>query len=82
DWFLNEPEPAKLILDTRGVPFNPDTLAVVAPLLEGPSQIAADYVDTVLDDGVVAPPQPAGGSIMNELSQRMESEVLFDRASP
>lgn len=82
DWFLNEPEAAELILDTRGVPFNPDTLAVVAPLLEGPSQVAADYVDVVLDDGVVAPPQPAGGSIMNELSQRMESEVLFGRATP
>ena len=82
DWFLNEPAAAELILDTRGVPFNPDTLAVVAPLLEGPSQVAAEYVDVVLESGVVAPPQPAGGSIMNELSQRMEADVLFDRATP
>ena len=82
DWFLNEPEAAKLILDTRGVPFNPDTLAVVTPLLEGPGQVAAEYVDIVLDSGVVAPPQPAGGSIMNELSQRMEADVLFGRATP
>lgn len=82
DWFLNQPEAAELILDTRGVPFNPDTLAVVAPLLSGPSQVAADYVDVVLQEGVVAPPQPAGGSILNELSQRMESEVLFERATP
>lgn len=82
DWFLNEPAAAELIRDTRGVPFNPATLEVVAPLLEGSSQIAADYVDVVLEQGVVAPPQPAGGSIMNELSQRMESEVLFDRLSP
>ncbi|MFS0867797.1 ABC transporter substrate-binding protein [Microbacterium sp. 179-B 1A2 NHS] len=82
DWFLHEPAAAELILDTRGVPFNPDTLEVVAPLLSGPSQIAADYVDVVLDAGVVAPPQPAGGAIMNELSQRMESEVLFGRATP
>lgn len=82
DWFLNEPAAAELILDTRGVPFNPATLEVVAPALSGPSQIAADYVNVVLDEGVVAPPQPAGGSIMNELSQRMESEVLFGRATP
>lgn len=82
DWFLHEPSALELILDTRGVPFNPDSLAVVAPLLDGPSQVAADYVDVVLDEGVVAPPQPAGGSIMNELSQRMESEVLFGRATP
>ncbi|MGM7697641.1 ABC transporter substrate-binding protein [Microbacterium sp. A84] len=80
-WFLNEPAAAELILDTRGVPFNPDTLAVVAPLLSGPSQVAADYVDVVLTEGVVAPPQPAGGSILNELAQRMESEVLFGRAT-
>lgn len=82
DWFLNEPAAAELILDTRGVPFNPDTLAVVSPLLDEDSQIAADYVNTVLDEGVVAPPQPAGGSIMNELSQRMESEVLFATMTP
>lgn len=82
DWFLNEPAAAELILDTRGVPFNPDTLAVVAPKLEGASQIAADYVNVVLDSGVVAPPQPAGGAIMNELSQRMESDVLFGKATP
>ncbi|WP_035698505.1 extracellular solute-binding protein, partial [Glycomyces tenuis] len=82
DWFLHEPAAAELILDTRGVPFNPDTLAVVSPLLEGPAKTAADYVDIVFDEGVVAPPQPAGGSIMNELSQRMEAEVLFGRMTP
>lgn len=82
NWFLNEPAAAELILDTRGVPFNPDTLAVVAPLLSAPGQIAADYVDVVLEEGVVAPPQPAGGAIMNELSQRMESDVLFGKATP
>lgn len=82
DWFLNEPAAAELILDTRGVPFNPETLAVVSPKLSGPSETAAAYVDVVLDAGVVAPPQPAGGSIMNELSQRMESDVLFGNATP
>lgn len=82
NWFLNEPAAAELILDTRGVPFNPDTLKVVAPKLSEPGQIAADYVNVVLDAGVVAPPQPAGGSIMNELSQRMESDVLFGKATP
>lgn len=82
DWFLHEPAAAELILDTRGVPFNPDTLEVVSPHLEGPALTAADYVGRIFDEGVVAPPQPAGGSIMNELSQRMETEVLFGRLSP
>ncbi|WP_166659581.1 ABC transporter substrate-binding protein [Glycomyces sp. NRRL B-16210] len=82
DWFLHEPKAAELILDTRGVPFNPDTLAVVSPLLEGPAQTAAEYVGVIFEEGVVAPPQPAGGAIMNELSQRMETEVLFGRMTP
>ena len=36
----------------------------------------------MLEEGVVAPPPPAGGPSMNELSQRMESEVLFGRLTP
>lgn len=82
EWFLSEPAAAELILDTRGVPFDPATLEIVAPKLTGPSQTAADYVEKVLEAGVVAPPQPAGSSIMNELSQRMESDVLFGSATP
>ncbi|HEV7948168.1 MAG TPA: extracellular solute-binding protein [Glaciihabitans sp.] len=82
DWFLNEPAAAELILDTRGVPFNPDIAAIVEPLLEGPSQIGAAYVQTVLDSGVVAPPQPNGGANMNKYSQDAEAEVLFGRMSP
>lgn len=82
DWFLHEPAALELIKDTRGVPFSPDALAAVTPALEGPNKIAAEYVDVVLDGGVVAPPQPAGGSMMNELSQRMESEVLFGTKTP
>ncbi len=82
DWFLNQPEAAKLILDTRGVPFNPDTLAVVTPLLSGASQAAAQYVQKTLDSGTVAPPQPNGGANMNKYSQDAESDVLFNKATP
>ena len=82
DWFLNEPAAAELIKDSRGVPFNPDTAAVVEPLLEGPSKVGAAYVQSVLDSGEVAPPQPNGGANMNKYSQDSESEVLFGRMSP
>lgn len=81
DWFLHEPAAAELILDTRGVPFNPDTLAVVEPLLAPADAQAAEYLGTVLEVGVVGPPQPAGGSILNELSQRIESDILFGNTS-
>lgn len=82
DWFLNEPAAAELILDTRGVPFNPDTAEVVTPLLEGPSQVAAEYVQSVLDSGTVAPPQPDGGANMNKYTQDGEAAVLFGNATP
>lgn len=82
DYLLNDPEAAAIIKADRGLPFNPDTLATVAPLLTPIETQAADYLKTVLDAGVVAPPQPAGGEILNELSQRMESDVLFGKASP
>jgi len=82
DWFLNEPAAAELILDTRGVPFNPDTLEVVTPLLEGPSQEAAEYVNVILESGTVAPPQPDGGANMNKYSQDAEAEVLFGNQTP
>lgn len=81
DWLLNQPEAAEIILANRGLPFNPDTLAVVEPLLAPADAQAAEYLATVLEVGVVAPPQPAGGSILNELSQRIESDILFGNSS-
>ncbi len=81
DWLLNQPEPAELILANRGLPFNPDTLAVVKPLLAPADALSAEYVGTVLEVGVEAPPQPAGGAMLNELSQRIESDILFGKIS-
>ncbi len=82
DWLLNQPEPAKIILANRGLPFNPDILTVVEPLLSPEDSLAAVYLQEVLEGGVVAPPQPAGGGILNELSQRIESDILFKRTTP
>ena len=82
DWLLNQPEPAELILANRGLPFNPDTLAVVEPLLAPADALSAEYVGTILEVGVEAPPQPAGGAMLNELSQRIESDILFGNTSP
>jgi multiple sugar transport system substrate-binding protein len=81
DWLLNQPEAAEIILANRGLPFNPDTLAVVEPLLSPADALSAEYLQTVLEVGVVAPPQPAGGGILNELSQRTESDILFGNVS-
>ena len=82
NWFLTEPSALELIKDTRGIPFNPASAEVVAPLLEGPSATAAEYVRSVLDSGEVAPPQPNGGANMNKYTQDGEAEVLFGRQTP
>ncbi len=81
DWLLNQPEPAKIILANRGLQFNPDILGVVKPLLAPADAQSAEYLEKVLEIGVVAPPQPAGGAILNELSQRIESDILFGKTS-
>ncbi len=82
NWFLTEPAALELIKDTRGVPFNPAAAEFVAPLLEGNSKTAADYVQSVLDSGEVAPIQPNGGANMNKYTQDGEAEVLFGRLTP
>ncbi len=82
NWFLNEPAAVELIKDSRGVPFNPDSAAIVSPLLEGGNKEAAEYVEAVLDSGTVAPPQPNGGANMNKYTQDGEAEVLFGRMTP
>lgn len=82
NWFLTEPAAVELIKDTRGVPFSPAAAEIVTPLLEGPSQVAAEYVERVLEAGEVAPPQPNGGANMNKYAQDAEAEVLFGRQTP
>jgi len=82
NWFLNEPDAAKLILDTRGVQFNPDIATVVAQNVTGDSAKADAYVASVLASGKVAPPQPNGGANMNQYSQDKESDVLFGKSTP
>lgn len=82
DFFLHDERALELILDSRGMPFTEVGLDAVTPHLDEFGQQTADYVNVVLEEGVVAPPQPDGGQGMNELSQRMESEVLFGTMTP
>ena len=82
NWFLNEPEAAALIKDSRGVQFNQAIAEQVAAVLEGPNKAAADYVASVLESGEVAPPQPNGGARMNEYSQTAENRVLRGEQTP
>lgn len=81
DFILNDAEVAEILQDDRGLPFNPEMLEVVEPMLDPINSQAAAYIQEVLEQGVVAPPQPAGGAEMNDLSQRIETDILFDNSS-
>ncbi|WP_344040163.1 extracellular solute-binding protein [Nesterenkonia flava] len=81
DFILNDERAAEILKDDRGLPFNAEMLEVVEPLLDPVNAEAAAYIQSVLEQGVVAPPQPAGGAEMNSLSQRIESDILFNRQS-
>jgi multiple sugar transport system substrate-binding protein len=82
DWFLNTEEAAELLLDTRGVQFNPEIAEFVTSKLEGAPALAAAYVSEVAESGVEAPPQPDGGANMNSYAQDSETELLFGQATP
>lgn len=81
DFILNDAEAAEILQDDRGLPFNAEMLDVVEPLLDPINAEAAAYIQQVLEQGVVAPPQPAGGAEMNQVSQRVESDILFGNSS-
>lgn len=79
NYLVNDKDAAKVILADRGLPFNSEILSVVKPLLSEADAASADYLEKSLKAGVVSPPQPAGGSILNDLSQRTESDILFGK---
>ena len=81
DFIVNDERAAEILTDDRGLPFNPEMLEVVEPLLDPVNAEAAGYIQEVLEQEVIAPPQPAGGAEMNELSQRIESDILFGNQS-
>ncbi|WP_150461603.1 ABC transporter substrate-binding protein [Nesterenkonia ebinurensis] len=81
DFILNDPEAADILQDDRGLPANPEMLEVVEPLLDPVNAEAATYLLDVLEVSVIGPPQPAGGAEMNDLTQRMETDILFGERS-
>ncbi|WP_150461596.1 ABC transporter substrate-binding protein [Nesterenkonia ebinurensis] len=77
DFMLNNHEVAEIIKDDRGLPFNPEILETVQPLLDPASADAAEYLLQIMEDPIGKPPAPPGASVQRELSQRMESDILF-----
>lgn len=83
DYLVNSPAASKKILDDRGLPFNSQVQAAITPKLDTAGKENARYVTQVAQNGApAAPDPPAGGSAMNDISSKLDADVLFDRKSP
>lgn len=83
DYLVNAPEAGRLILADRGLPFNGDVLDEIIADLDPSAQLAAEYVRIVTEEGAPpAPPTPPGAAVQKELTERLDSEVLFGRLTP
>lgn len=83
DWLLNEPEPAKIILDDRGLQFNTRVLDAIKPELPEGSQRTADYLSYVTEEGgPTLPPPTSGQGEVDDMTLRLQEQVLFGQLSP
>ncbi|GAB4086089.1 extracellular solute-binding protein [Myceligenerans cantabricum] len=80
DWLVNSPEAASSILADRGLSFNDDVVAAIEQDLSESDQEVAAFQSTV--EAEPAPPQPEGGSILNDTTTRLNQDVMFERATP
>ncbi|KAF4410269.1 MULTISPECIES: ABC transporter substrate-binding protein [Streptomyces] len=80
---VNSAEAGKKIRDDRGLPFNTEVREAITPALDEAGRANAEYVDQVAENGAAAVPiPPAGGSGLNDTTSKLDSDVLFGRASP
>lgn len=83
NWLLNEPEAAKIILGNRGLSFNPEIAAVIAPSLGEFEAQAAQYLARVANEGRAALFVPSSGKgEVDDLTNLLHEQVLFGLTSP
>ncbi|GAA1849126.1 sugar ABC transporter substrate-binding protein [Myceligenerans crystallogenes] len=83
DFMLNAEEAAKINLTDRGLPANSEMRELITPELADADQAMADYMADIEDEIVDAPPVPPNGSAeMEEIMERINTEVLFERITP
>ena len=84
DFYLNDPDAAKLLGVERGVPPSLKMREVILPTLSAAEKATVDYVDA-LAERVIPPPPPAprGGNEFNQRIMRTAAdEVAFGRMTP
>lgn len=83
NWLLNEPTSANIILGNRGLSFNPEIAAAIAPQLGEYEAQAAEYLARVANEGrpaLYVP--PAGKGEVDDLTDLLHEEVLFGLRTP
>ena len=84
NFFISDPEAAKVLGVERGIPCLPATREVVAPTLDEQSQVALNFVSNLGDLlGALPPPPPASaGEIDASLIRTIGQEVGFGAKTP
>ncbi|WP_432537008.1 ABC transporter substrate-binding protein [Kineococcus arenarius] len=83
DWLTNSPEAAEILLTERGIPSDPELREQITPLLQPSDAQSVEYVESLEDVVVPAPPAaPPGANTLQDLVLRYGSEVLFGRQAP
>lgn len=82
DYLVNSPEAGAKILADRGLPFNADVFAAIEGDLSPKDAESGEYVQEIGETAEPAPPQPEGGSILNDTTILYDSEVLFGTMTP
>lgn len=82
DYLVNSPEAGLVTLNDRGIPSNAEVREAIIPELDEYGQMQVAYVDEVSEGAAPAIPQPPGASEQNDLTVRMDGEVLFGQLTP
>lgn len=83
DFLLNQPEGALIMGTDRGLSSNAAIREAISGNLTEFQRFESDFLDRVGSNGAEGlPPQPAGAGIQNDLTIRLDSEVLFNRLTP
>jgi multiple sugar transport system substrate-binding protein len=83
DFLVNTEEAASFILADRGLPANSEVLEAITPLLDEDTTVQAEFIAEISGD--VNPDLiigPTGSTESASIMQRLNDEVLFDRATP
>ena len=83
EFMLNSPEAAKINLTDRGLPANTEMRELITPELGENDQRVVEFMDELDEEIVDAPPVPPNGSAeMQDIMERVNTEVIFERATP